>query len=241
MTTIHPTNYIDGITNLPKSPDDFIGGARLAAIAMEKTIAKAKARDFAPIKLMYAGNAGVGKTALSYYAQHLLRVDRYAVHDLNGTDVTIDKVRDLSNTVHLSHNDLWGDYRLIAIHECDKMSSQAQVAFLSFCDKLPKRVCIICTTNMTISEGDKVERERFQSRFKYTEVHPPSFAEIAGFLGAKFQVPENVALQIATNCNGNVRMALLESEEYLDSVVDSTGTTVVITQINEVKPTEVTV
>ena len=218
MKTIHPSNYLDGITNLPTSPEDFIGGARMAAYTMQKTVQRSIERDYAPIKLMYAGPAGVGKTALSYFAQTLLHMDRFCVNDYNGTDVTVEKVRDLASMVHLSHHDLWGDMRLICIHECDKMSSQAQVAFLSFCDKLPKRVCLICTTNQTIAGTDRVERERFTSRFKYTEIQPPTTPELAQFLHGKFQVPLEVALAIAGNCNGNVRAACLESEEYLDTV-----------------------
>lgn len=226
MKTIHPTNYLDGITNIPTSPDDFIGGARDAAIAMERTIAKAKARDFAPIKLMYAGAPGIGKTALSYFARYLLGVNRFAVHDYNGCDVTIDVVRDLRCSMHLSANTLFGDYRLICVHESDKMSAQAQAGFLTMLDNLHSRACVICTTNQTIATTDKMERERFTSRCKYTEVLPPSPQEVAAMLNSKFAVPAAIASQIAVNTNGNVRAALLEAEEWLDCHQTTLETTV---------------
>lgn len=215
MKTIHPTNYLDGITNIPTSPDDFIGGARDAAIAMQRTIAKSRERGFAAIKLMFAGAPGIGKTALTYFARHLLGVNRFAVHDYNGCDVTIDVVRDLRGSMHLCANTLFGDYRLICVHESDKMSAQAQAGFLTMLDNLPSRACVICTTNQTIAVSDKMERERFTSRCKYTEIQPPKADEIAALL-VRFDVPVEIAAQIAANTGGNVRAALLEAEEYLD-------------------------
>lgn len=226
MKQIHPTNYLDGITNIPTSPDDFIGGARDAAKAMALTIAKAKSREFAPIKLMYAGAPGIGKTALSYFARHLLGVNRFACHDVNGTDVTIEFVRDLRSSMHLSANTLFGDYRLICVHESDKMSAQAQAGFLTMLDNLPSRACVICTTNQTIASTDKMERERFTSRCKYTEILPPTPQEVANMLTSKFGVPTEIASQIAVNTNGNVRAALLEAEEWLDCHQTTIETTI---------------
>ena len=213
----YPTQYLDGMTHFPESPDDFIGGARQAAQDMKRTIEKSKARGFTPIKLMYAGNAGIGKTALTYYAQKLMNVSKWALVNINGTDVDINMIRDWNTSIHYCHDTTHGDYRLWCIHESDKMPVLAQVGFLSLMDKLPNRTAVICTTNITIGTGDKVERERFQTRFKYTEILPPEPPELAQFLISKFEIPESVASEIAMSVNGNVRAACLEAEEYMDT------------------------
>lgn len=213
----YPTEYLNGTTHFPESPDDFIGGARKAAQDLKRTVEKAKARQFAPIKLMYAGSAGIGKSALTYYAQKLLNVSKWALVNINGTDVTIEQIREWNTSIHYCHDTSHGDYRLWCIHESDKMSSQAQVGFLSLMDKLPNRTAVICTTNQTIGTGDKVERERFQTRFKYTEILPPDPPELSQFLQDKFSVPQDVANEIALSVNGNVRAACLEAEEYMDT------------------------
>ena len=194
---IPPSQYLDGINHLPTSPDDFIGGARAAAVALQQSITKAIARGHTPIKLFYAGDPGTGKTALSIYAQHLLGVGNFALQEFNGQDVTVDVVRELSGRLHLSHNDLFGAYRLITWHEADRLKNHT---------------ALICTSNLKVKDISP----RFQTRFKFTQIDKPTAAEIRGLI-LKWPVPETVADGIAVNAHGNARVALLEAEEWLDT------------------------
>ena len=209
---IPPSQYLDGINHLPTSPDDFIGGARAAAVALQQSITKAIARGHTPIKLFYAGDPGTGKTALSIYAQHLLGVGNFALQEFNGQDVTVDVVRELSGRLHLSHNDLFGAYRLITWHEADRLTDAAQVSALTMIDRLKNHTALICTSNLKVKDISP----RFQTRFKFTQIDKPTAAEIRGLI-LKWPVPETVADGIAVNAHGNARVALLEAEEWLDT------------------------
>lgn len=206
-----PTQYLS-IQFPPTKADDFIGPARLAAMNLEKIVASCVAHGHAPIRLFYGGPSGVGKTALALYAQQLLGVSKWALYNFNGTDWTIDTVRDMARTLQLAHNEIFGAYRLITIHEADRMSEAAQVNSLSLLDALPNRTAIICTTNRPLADME----QRFQRRFKYTEVQRPTDKEIADLL-RRWNIPEAVCRMIAAGAAGNVGMAMNEAEEWLQT------------------------
>lgn len=214
---IAPSQYLDGINHKPTSPDDFIGGARDAAIALKSSVEKAIARGHAPLKFFFSGEPGTGKTALSIYAQHLMGVGNFALQEFNGQDVNVDVVRELSASLHLTHNELFGAYRLITWHEADCLSDAAQVSALTMIDRLPNRTALICTSNLRIKDITP----RFQTRFKLIEVRKPTALEIQGLL-LKWPVPEQVAQSISVNAHGNVRVAMLEAEEWLDTQPEGT-------------------
>lgn len=208
---ILPTQYLTPL-HPPTSPEDFIGPARQCAVHLERMIASSIAHDYAPLKLFYGGPSGTGKTALALYAQHLLKVSRWALYEFNGTDWTIDTVRDLETKLQLAHCDVYGTYRLIAIHEADRMSDAAQVKSLTLVDNLPRRTALICTTNKKVGDME----QRYQRRFKYTEVQCPSNDEIVGLL-RRWAIPEATARMIAMGASGNVGMAMNEAEEWLQT------------------------
>ena len=198
----------------PSSAADFIGGAREAALGLERIIKHALANSCPPLKLFYSGESGVGKTALCYYAERLLGVSRFALMEYNGTDVTIDVVRDLSASLALTCNELFGPYRLIEIHEADRIPDVAQVRLLTVLDNLPSRAAVFCTSNADVGELEK----RFHRRFKFTTVRGATSEEISGLL-ARWSVPPAVANQIAITACGSVALALQEAEEYLQTNV----------------------
>jgi len=203
-----PTQYLTEF-HPPTSAADFIGDAHRAALAMEKMVASAIANDYAPIRLFYAGPAGVGKTALAIYLAKLLSCSRWAMTRASGVDLDVDVVRELAAGLNLCHNDLFGTYRLFAIHEADKIPERAQVRFLEMLDLLPKRTAVICTSNMDVNALE----DRFQSRFKWTKLGSVSADDMLPLL-AKFNVPPAIAKSIAMGACGNVRTAMNEAEEY---------------------------
>jgi hypothetical protein len=156
----------------------------------------------------------VGKTALCYYAERLLGVSRFAVMEYNGTDVTIDVVRELSASLGLTCNELFGPYRLIEIHEADQVPDAAQVRLLTVLDNLPSRAAVFCTRNANVGELEKGSHRRF----KFTRVRGATSEEITELL-ARWPVPIAIAKQIAVTACGSVALALQEAEEYLQTKV----------------------
>lgn len=201
-----PTEYA------PTTPAEFVGPARDAAEKLDKIIASAQAHDFAPIKVFYGGPSGTGKTALVNYGIRRLGVTKWAVQEYNGTDITIDRIREIEGGLHLTVNEMFGDYRVIAIHEADRVTDAAQVKMLTLLDNLPRRTAVFCTTNKAL----KAMEERFQRRFKYTQVTGAPAAEIEALL-SRFDLPPAVAKSIAMGACGNVAVALIEAEEWLQT------------------------
>ena len=206
-----PTLYLTG-ANPPTEPTDFIGPARDAALRLRLMVAHALANGCPPLKLFYGGPSGTGKSALTYYAQRLFRVSRFAVYEFNGTDVSIDRVRELRATLGLTHNELFGLYRLICIQEADRIPDAAQVNMLTLLDNLPHRTAVICTSNADLAEMER----RFQRRFKYTRIDPPPLDELLSLL-RRWDAPEFVCRMIATGACGNVGLAMNELEEWLQT------------------------
>ena len=209
MIEILPTQYCSK-EHPPKNPEDFIGGARECAATLKRIIEDSVKRGFLPIKQFYSGASGVGKTALAYYAQSLMNVSQFALYEFNGADLGVDDIRKLADTMHLTHSELFGDYRLIAIHEADSIPRVAQVSMLSFLDNLPKRAAVICTSNMNVTALET----RFHRRFKFSEVRGASNSEIVQLL-ARWDVPAGIANHIASMAEGSVALALQEAEEWI--------------------------
>ena len=204
-----PTLYLTG-EHGPTDAADFIGPARDAAERLQLMVAHALANGCPPLKLFYGGPSGTGKTALCYYAQHLLRVSRFAAHEFSGTDMTLDRVRELQASLGLAHTELYGLYRLYCVHEADRIPDAAQVKLLTVLDNLPPRTAFLCTTNAELGDMEK----RFQRRFRYTRIGPPPFEELLAFL-RRWDAPEYVCRMIATGACGNVGLAMNELEEWL--------------------------
>lgn len=206
-----PTLYLTG-QHPPTDPADFIGPARDAAQKLQLMVAHALANGSPPLKLFYGGPSGTGKTALGYYAQHLLRVSRFAAHEFNGTDMTLDRVRELHASLGLTHNELFGLYRLYCVHEADRIPDAAQVKLLTLLDNLPSRTAFICTTNAELGDMEK----RFQRRFKFTRISAPPSEELVALL-RRWEAPLAVCRMIATGACGNVGLAMNELEEWLQT------------------------
>lgn len=209
-----PTQYLTRAFP-PTSPDQFVGPARHAAESLVKIIASSKQHGLAPIKLMYSGPSGTGKTSLCYFAEHLLGVSRWALQEFNGTDVTIDTVRDIAMNLHLSHNDIFGDYRLIEIHEADRIPDAAQVRWLTVMDNLPPRTAVICTSNA----GAKDLEKRFHRRFNYAAIGGATVDELVELV-MRWPIPESIARPIAIGAGGSAALALQEAEEWLQTAAD---------------------
>jgi DNA polymerase III delta prime subunit len=212
---ILPTKF-NSAESPPTCAADFIGDARDSARKLERIVQSSIENGCAPIKLFYSGVSGIGKTSLAYYARRLLGANKWIIREFNGTDVTIDAVREISDALFLTHNEMFGPYRIIEIHEADKMTEAAQVKLLTVLDNLPPHTAVICTTNKPL----KFFEVRFQRRFKFTELRSPKADEIKSLL-MRWPIPEPVAKMIADAAGGNVGLALNEAEEWLQTAPEA--------------------
>ena len=196
----------------PSSPEEIIGSAGQIAAEIERAVKDAIENGNAPFKVIFAGDAGTGKSTLANLTIKALGVtSKWAVKKFSGVDVDIECVRQIAQDLH--YKDLFGAYRVIWIEEADSIPPAAQTRFLMLMDELPSSCAIVCTTN---AKSDDF-KNRFQTRFKFYEVAAPEPHEIQNLLVVKFGIAKRDAVQIATFACGNVRAALLDAERLLQA------------------------
>jgi len=206
MTITIPSKYT------PVSAGDFIGagdfGAATAARMIESLVAQAQANHCASMAILINGKPGIGKSALARWLIYdVLGCSKFSVTRLNGTQVNLDRVEDIA--ANLPYRDLYADYKVLWIEECDRMTEAAQVRMLTVLDdihEMPGNL-VVCTSNCKLNEFEP----RFSSRFTVFELQPPTSDEVAGLL-RRWLKTEAAVQQIATFACGNVRMAFKDAD-----------------------------
>lgn len=209
----------------PKSVDDFVGdnivsrqsgdqtGARLVAQQIAKAVKLANANGQTPLKFLFNGKPGLGKSALVQYLQHLTGCNRWSTTKLNGTECKMERIEEIAGNLH--YKNLFGDWRMLWIDEADEIPRVAQVRFLTLLDDLPTGVVVACTSNCTLADFEN----RFQTRFQVFELAPPEPVDIQNLLvRIAPQISARDAGQIANFACGNVRQALLDAQGVLQNL-----------------------
>jgi len=161
-----------------------------------------------PLKLLFCGAPGTGKTTLADTIAFALCGNRFGIESCNGRNLTIHVVREWMSDV--ASSSLFGSgFKVKICNEVDTMPKDAQDALLSFLDELPAQRAFIATSNLNLGELT----ERFRTRLQRYEVAAPSATELVGLLQER--VPELVAQHIAALSDGNVRAALLDADAWL--------------------------
>jgi DNA polymerase III delta prime subunit len=200
-----PSQYV------PLTPDDFIGDAAKVARQLQRVVTDAINNGNAPIKILFNGEPGIGKSALAKYLLHLLGCDpKWSTTKYNGTSVDKERVEEIANALH--YRDMFGTYRFIWIEEADAIPAIAQIRFLTLLDDLPPGCAVVCTSNCTLDEFKK----RFQTRFKVYELEPPKAPQIAQLL-ERFLTDPKAITNISEFACGNVRAAMLDAEMSLQA------------------------
>jgi replication-associated recombination protein RarA len=203
---ILPTQY------QPLAPEEFIGNdAQTTARMLQRIVSDARTAGNHPIKLLFNGEPGIGKTSLARYLIHLLGCHpQHSVRKFNGTQVKIETVEDIARDLH--YKDLFGNYRVIQIEEADFIPTVAQARFLTLLDDLPPGCAVACTSNCKLADFQK----RFQTRFKVFELEPPAPSDITALL-RRWPADPRAITHISTFACGNVRQALNDLESALQS------------------------
>jgi replication-associated recombination protein RarA len=209
----------------PKSLDDFIGdnvvsrqsgdqtGARLVAQQIEKAVRLANQHGQTPLKFLFNGKPGLGKSALVQYLQHLTGCNKWSTTKLNGTECKMERIEAIAGS--LNYKNLFGDWRMLWIDEADEIPRVAQVRFLTLLDDLPPGVAVACTSNCHLSDFEN----RFQTRFQAFEIAPPPPEAIQKLLARIApEIHLRDAVQIANFACGNVRQALLDAQGALQQL-----------------------
>jgi DNA polymerase III delta prime subunit len=195
----------------PTCPEEFIGDAANVARELQRAVRAALDHDCAPVKVLFNGEPGIGKSALALYLQSLLGCHpKWSTKKYNGTQVKLETLEDIARD--LQFRDMFGAYRMIWIDEADAIPSAAQIRFLTLLDDLPNSCAVVCTSNCKLEDFAK----RFQTRFKIYEIEPPKSHEVAGLLRL-WPLRESDISQISTFACGNVRAALLDAERALQA------------------------
>lgn len=171
---------------------------------LEARLAAAIAQVGGPLKLLFWGEPGVGKSEVSGRLARML-THPVEIERVNGADVGVDEVREWAARSHCSS--LFSAWRVQIIEEIDKVSERAQVNLLTYLDELPAQRAVLATSN----HSQDTIPPRLWTRFERYEVKAPTPEEIRGLLT---QVPEDVAAMLATTCAGNVRAALLDAKSW---------------------------
>lgn len=209
-------------TFIPTGADDFIGdniitrsdqsvriGARAIALHLDKAVRQARRSGNTPIKVLFNGPPGLGKSGLMKYAQHLTGCNKWSTTKLNGTAVKVERVEEIERS--FQYRTLFGDWRMLWIDEADEIPRVAQVRLLTLLDDLPPGVFVGCTSNCALKDFEN----RFQTRFQVFELAPPPADVIEKFLLRLAPDLGRGAKTIAQMACGNVRQALLDAQGML--------------------------
>ena len=194
----------------PLAPEDFVGEAADYARIIDGIVRDSRSNGCEAIKLLLNGVPGIGKSALVRYLAHRLGCDQFNITKLNGTQIRLETVEELSRS--LCYAALSGDYTLLWIDEADTINRLAQVRFLTMIDDIRDGVAIACTSNCKVEEFEP----RFQSRFQVCELSAPTAAHIETLLRRWPLQAEDIA-SIAKGARGNVRQALLDARTALNA------------------------
>jgi replication-associated recombination protein RarA len=199
-----PEEFLNKGTN---SPEDLIGKARtVARIFCEK----AKSGDDCPLRLLFYGQAGIGKSAACKIIANALSGHPSMVRHVSGAELTSDMVREwMQDFCYV--RDEWSVY---LIEEIDKVNESVETLLLQFMDKMPKRTAILMTSNEKMSGLES----RFTSRTKAIKFESPKTEEVESFLLGRWPELGDVAREIAFNNNGDVRASINDVQLHFDAL-----------------------
>jgi len=190
--------------------ETLIGPAGEIAGIMLAKAARLKRKPDAPLKTLFFGVPGVGKSHLALQLANALAATPFDIEHRNGKDVTIDVVRRWFD--ELPYRSIYGDWQIKLVDELDCCTRDAQDLLLSYLDRMPAGRAFIGTSNLQLD----LLAERFQTRLQQFKIEPPDRADVIALLRSR-RVPAKVAEGIVDGSRGNVRAALLDAETYLDA------------------------
>lgn len=189
----------------PKKPEDLIGKARKIAKVM---CARAKGGNPRPIKLLFYGNPGIGKSAVCRLIANTLADHPSSIRHMSAVQVTVDNVRDWMTELRY-HTDQW---KVFWIEEVDSVNPAVELLLLQFIDLMSNKHALLVTSNEQMSGITP----RFQSRCQAIRFEEPTVDEIVEMLVGRWPELGEAAREIAESNMGDVRASLNDAQGELD-------------------------
>lgn len=193
------------LNNGPQSMDDLIGKARVVARIFYE---KAKSGDDCPLRLLFHGMPGIGKSAVCKIIANSLSGNPSMVRHISAAQLTAEMVREWMNDFCYVRDD-WSVYW---IEEVDGVNEAVETLLLQFMDKMPKKSAILMTSNEKMTGLET----RFTSRTKVIKFESPKTEEVENFLIGRWPELGEVAKEIAVNNNGDVRASINDAQLVFD-------------------------
>ncbi len=202
----------DPASFVPTRPEDFLGPARTIALmlAAKADALLAPGTPAMPVKMLFYGAPGVGKTELVKFFANRLAWHKTAIEDISGRNVTIDVVRRWQESAH--YIPIGGHWVIKTVQELDLCPPAAQDLLLQCLDQAPKHTAFLGTSNLQLT----MLSERFETRLQQFKVMAPTTDEIASFLRKRWGFTKEEAARIAVGSGGNCRAACLDAQSILD-------------------------
>ncbi len=168
-----------------------------------------------PHSFLFYGNSGCGKTSLARILSKSFETAEIDLSEVDSADFRgIDTIRQIRQNMYLSP--MGGKSRTWILDECHQLSKDAQSALLKALEDTPKHVYfILCTT-----DPQKL-LPTIRSRCTSFKVEALKIKEIFDLMDSTLKaedvkIPLQIRLDIAENCNGSAREALV----MLDTIID---------------------
>jgi replication-associated recombination protein RarA len=205
-TPVFPTAF------RPEAEADLIGPAARAGKALLSKARRLRSGGGPPMKLLFYGPPGVGKTTLAeLVARELTGGEPCAIEDFHGREVTVDVVKRWMEG--LAYVPMFGGgWHVRIVNEFDRCSREAQDLLLTYLDRLGPGRAFLATSNLQL----ELLTDRVQTRCQVWHLPGPQEEEIEQWLIKRWRAPRALAREIAFGCGGCVRAALSDLESFFD-------------------------
>ena len=189
----------------PKSEQDLIGKAK---IVTQIFCGQAQSNDISPIRLLFYGPPGVGKSAACKLIAKALAKHPSDIRHVSAGQLTADHIRDWMNDLNYYN----GEWKVYWIEEVDSVNPSVAVLLLQFMDSLVDRCAFLSTSNEKMSGIE----DRFQSRCQTMRFERPKVDEVERFLLERWPELGVSAHEISEYNNGDVRASLNDAQNELN-------------------------
>ena len=193
---------------VPKKEEEFIGNSEIVAHAIEWAKAWQRAEKQPPLLLW--GQTGSGKTALAYLVAGMFKWD---VVELNSSDLrskdAIEKIVGAAS----QNASFFGSRRLILLDEVDALTRNDRGGASAISAVLKEAANPVILTANDIYADKAISALRFVCKtFEFKKINYISMAvRLREILGIdKVQFDEEAVKELARNCAGDMRSALLD-------------------------------
>ena len=198
---------VEFIRDGPKTSEDLIGKAKRIS---KLYCSKIESGDENPIRLLFYGDPGIGKSTVCKIIASKLVSNMNMVRHVSAAQVTAEMIREWMNDLAYIRQE-WSVYW---IEEVDAVNPVVEVLMLQFLDQLPKKTAVLLTSNAKMSGITT----RFSSRTQAIKFDKPNIKEVSAFLIKHWKQLGAEAEKIAESNNGDVRSSLNDAQLSLDIV-----------------------